>query len=357
MRTVAGILVAAVAAMTACGSMSDESGSWQGAQVLAVQDSKGNDSPKVTAAAAAPAASASDVMITFDDAIRGATSYPFDADGDGIPDAIFRTDDPYGFNTVGPGPNMTYIHEPGLEGSSDLPVSLRIEFLVGATKALRFGFAVSEQTQDFGCTLKVFDQAGNLLSSTFTQAQFTTLPNGQRSSFPEGLAAATFAGVGKYATISFTNTSRYIIDNFAGFFGTTQRIERFSTQGFLPPVGNTRRLGSTLPLKLNLFFDGQRITSQQQLDAALTEVGFPAGCARVAVFAQNDPTDLAAGGGFENAGPPGSSKGCFRFSDEGSLIFNLELGSKNFVRGMTYEAGVRLDSELLSPENRLFQVR
>jgi hypothetical protein len=355
MRTVAGILAAAVAAMTACGSMNDESGAWQGEQVLAAQDLNGNDSPKTTAAAAA--AASSDVMITFDDAISGATSYPFDADGDGMPDAMFRTDDPSGFNTVGPGPNMTYINEPGLEGSSNLPASLKIEFLVGATKALRFGFAVSEQTQDFGCTFKVFDQAGNLLASTFTQAQFTTLPNGQRSSFPEGLATATFAGVGKYATISFTNTSRYIIDNFAGTFGTTQRIERFSTEGFLPPVGNARRLGSTLPLKLNLFFDGQPITSQQQLDAALTEVGFPAGCARLAVFAQNDPTDLAAGGGFENAGPPGSGNGCFRFSDEGSLIFNLKIGPETFARGMTYEAGVRLDSELLSPENRLFQVR
>jgi hypothetical protein len=351
MRTVAGILVAAVAGMTACGSMNDESGSWLSKQEFAVQGSERNDSPKLTAAAA------SDVMITFDDAIHGATSYLFDADGDGLPDAIFRTDDPSGFNTVGPGPNMTYIDEPGLEGSSNLPVSLRIEFLAGATKALRFGFAVSEQTENFGCTFEVFDQTGNLLSSTFTQAQFTTLPTGQRSSFPEGLATATFAGVGKYATISFTNNSRYIIDNFAGTFGTTQRIERFSTEGFLSPAGNARRLGSTLPLKLKLFFDDQRITSQEQLDAALTEVGFPAGCARIAVFAQNDPTDLAADGGFENSGPPGLGTGCFRFSDEGYLIFNLEISPETFVRGMTYEAGVRLDSELLSPENRLFQVR
>jgi hypothetical protein len=302
-------------------------------------------------------ANASDVTITFDDAIRGETSYAFDADGDNQSDAIFTTDDPFGFNTVGPGPYMTYIHEPGLEGSSNLPVSLRIEFTVGATNSLSFGFAVSEQTENFGCTFEVFDQAGNLLASTFTQARFTTLPSGQRSSFPEGLVTATFAGVGRYATIRFTNSARYIIDDFAGTFGTTQRIERFSTEGFLPPVGNVRRVGSTLPLKLRLFLDNEPITSQAALDAALAEVGLPAGCARLAVFALNDPVDLAADGRFDNRGSPEPSDDCFRFSDDGLLIFNLELGSETFVRGVTYEAGLRLNGELLSPENRLFQVR
>jgi len=45
-------------------------------------------------------------ILTFDDAIIGATSYSFDSDGDFIDDVIFTTTDPFGFNTVGPGSNM-----------------------------------------------------------------------------------------------------------------------------------------------------------------------------------------------------------------------------------------------------------
>jgi len=302
-------------------------------------------------------ASASEVQITFDDAIYGATSYAFDADGDGQSDALFTTDDPYGFNTVGPGPYMTYINEPGLEGSSNLPVSLRVEFLVGATGSLSFGFAVSEVTEDYGCTVSVFDQAGNLLGSTFTQARFTTLPSGERSSFPEGLATVAFEGVGRYATVSFSNNARYILDNFTGSFGTTQRPGRFSLEGFMSPVGKAHRLGSTLPFKLNLFLDDAPITSQEALDAALEQVGLPAGCPRLAVFAYGDSTDLAADGRFNNPGTAASGDDCFRFSDDGSLIFNLKIGPETFARGLTYEAGLRLNGELLSPENRFFQVR
>ena len=56
---------------------------------------------------------AGSAIITFDDVISGEVSYGFDGDGDLIDDVIFSTIDPLGFNTVGPGANMTYIAEPG----------------------------------------------------------------------------------------------------------------------------------------------------------------------------------------------------------------------------------------------------
>jgi len=66
------------------------------------------------------------VVLTFDDAIVGATSYSFDGDGDSIDDVIFSTTDLSGFNTVGPGTNMSYIEQPGLEGSTIF--DLRVDF-------------------------------------------------------------------------------------------------------------------------------------------------------------------------------------------------------------------------------------
>lgn len=96
-------------------------------------------------------------LLTFDDLIIGATTYSFDGDGDGMNDVIFSTTDPYGFNTVGPGQNMTYIQEPGLEGTSLLNPDLRVDFLVGAIGSLKFGFALDSSTEDDTASFQVFD--------------------------------------------------------------------------------------------------------------------------------------------------------------------------------------------------------
>jgi len=83
------------------------------------------------------------VTLTFDEAISGEVIFEFDADSDAMPDAVFTTTDPGGFNTVGPGPNQLYIDEPGLEGTTTLPEDLRVDFPNGAVDSLGFGFAVS----------------------------------------------------------------------------------------------------------------------------------------------------------------------------------------------------------------------
>ena len=167
--------------------------------------------------AASPAAA---TIITFDDAISGATTFNFDADNDGLDDVTFSTTDPAGFNTAGPGPNQQFINEPGLEGTTLLNPDLRVDFLVGAEGSLKFGFAINQGDDLAGAIVfSVFDAGNNLLASATGDAVKGT------SSFPEGLLTVTFAGTAAYATFDFNNSiagQRYIIDNFEGAFGTTE---------------------------------------------------------------------------------------------------------------------------------------
>lgn len=173
----------------------------------------------VAIALAPGAALAVPVVITFDDAIVGATEYNFDADGDGADDVRFSTNDPLGFNTAGPGANQIFIDEPGLEGTTSLNPDLRVDFLVGAEGSISFGFAISQQAdQADAVTFSVFDAGNVLLGSANGNAVRGA------STFPEGLVNLAFAGVAAYGTFNFdTPASRYIIDNFTGEFGTVDR--------------------------------------------------------------------------------------------------------------------------------------
>jgi hypothetical protein len=165
-------------------------------------------------------------IITFDAVVTGATSFGFDGDGDAINDVIFSTTDPFGFNTVGPGPNMSYINEPGLEGTTLLSPDLRVDFTYGASGNLSFGFAVNA----FGfvpsaLTFSVFDSSNNLLAQVISDANNTSTPFGT-SSFPEAFVTTSFAGVATRAEFNFLSSpsSRYIIDNFQGTFGSSEVI-------------------------------------------------------------------------------------------------------------------------------------
>jgi len=165
-------------------------------------------------------------ILTFDNSISGATSYSFDSDGDSIDDVIFSTTDPSGFRTVGPGPNMTYINEPGLEGTTRLDTDLKVDFLNGVEGSLGFGFALSTRTNSYGVKFSVFDNADNTLYSGFWAADFTSISSGF-SSAPEAYVSAAFSGIAAYATFDFSTSieepGRYILDNFEGTFGSTER--------------------------------------------------------------------------------------------------------------------------------------
>ena len=163
-------------------------------------------------------------LLTFDDVIVGETSYAFDGDGDGLDDVVFSTVDTGGFRTFGPGPNMTYINEPGLEGSSLFNTDLRVDFLVGAEDSISFGFALNSTTEDDTATFSVFDSNDNLLVISTVPGLYTSTPQ-VTSSFPEGVMDVSFAGTAAYGLFDFTSDiGRYIIDDFSGTFGTSERI-------------------------------------------------------------------------------------------------------------------------------------
>jgi len=167
------------------------------------------------------------ITLTFDDAISGQTSYSFDQNNDNIVDAVFSTTDPSGFNTAGPGPNMTYIDEPGLEGTTGLAPDLRINFPLGAVGSLGFGFAMSAEgnSPNLTVTFNVYDAQNNLLGTATQLAAFTQPVPPTNSSFPEATVSVSFAGTASYATLDFnaTGAARYIIDNFTGTFGSGER--------------------------------------------------------------------------------------------------------------------------------------
>lgn len=162
-------------------------------------------------------ASANAAVLTFDDAIVGATSYSFDGDGDMINDVLISTTDPLGFNTIGPGPNMSYINEPGLEGTTLLNPDLMVNFLSGATGSLSFGYAVSSPGTTL--TFSVYDSTNTLLASIFSTPSFTPTSMGF-SSFEEALVSLTFTGTASYALFDYSTSGRYILDNFSGTFGS-----------------------------------------------------------------------------------------------------------------------------------------
>ena len=167
-------------------------------------------------------------VITFDSLVSGATSFAYDGDGDAVADVVFSTTDPFGFNTVGPGANMSFIREPGIEGTTGLSPDLRVNFFNGAVGSLGFGFAMNTGIggPPVSVTFAVYDALNNLLATTIADADFTDPPGESSwSNFPEGWVSTAFAGVASYATFDFDSTlaSRYIIDDFTGTFGSTER--------------------------------------------------------------------------------------------------------------------------------------
>jgi len=206
------------------------------------------------------ASQAAAVTLTFDEVISGETSFSFDADGDNLPDAVFTTTDPGGFNTVGPGPNQLYIEEPGLEGTTTLTPDLKVDFPNGAINSLGFGFAMNAgvETPDLTVTFRIFDGAGNVLSTTTDTAVFTEPTPPNPSGFPEALVSLIFFGTASYATLDFNDAdgSRYIIDNFTGTFGSTEDV---SPAGPVTPVPTMSSFGVVLMILSLLFLASRRL--------------------------------------------------------------------------------------------------
>lgn len=174
-------------------------------------------------------------VITFDEVVQGETSYAYD--GDGIVDVVFSTLDPEGFNTSGPGPNMNFINEPGIEGTTDLEVDLRVDFSFGASSNVMFGFAMNTSQEVYGVTFEIYDHTDSLIASTFQVATLTNVT--VDSSFPEAVLSLDFTGTAAYGLFKFDEEpGRYIIDNLEGAFGSRPEAQGAAIIGFaLVPEG------------------------------------------------------------------------------------------------------------------------
>jgi hypothetical protein len=182
---------------------------------------------------------ASAAVVTFDTVVSGQTSFGFDGDGDGVNDVIFTTTDPDGFNTIGPGLNQSYVHEPGLEGTSELNPDLRVNFLNGASGSIAFGFALNSSVASPSsfASLELFDASNASLGSISVPGAFTSTPGGT-SSYPEGRLTLNFSGTAAYGLFNFESQGgRYIIDDFEGVFGSTEPV------GEIPEPASVALLG------------------------------------------------------------------------------------------------------------------
>ena len=172
-------------------------------------------------------------IITFDDAIDGLPFYNFDSnDADTTTDVVFSTTDPLGFNTAGPGPSQKYIDEPGLEGTTALPVDLRVDLLQGAIGTISVGFAL---IQDGQATFTAYDADGNVVGTSTVVGDYfqldnasspdTEFPGDGTSFFPENEIVVNLSGTAVYGEFDFEiidgtsgetgGEGRYIIDNFS----------------------------------------------------------------------------------------------------------------------------------------------
>jgi hypothetical protein len=129
----------------------------------------------------------------------------------------FSTTDPGGFNAVGPGPSQLFIQEPGLEGTTTLATDFRVDFLGGATGAVKFGVAY-DSNNPIGVasgTFTLFNSAGVPLASQTVVGTRLPLPMGGMSAYPEGQFNLPFPGTAAYGLFDAqSDFGRYIIDNF-----------------------------------------------------------------------------------------------------------------------------------------------
>jgi hypothetical protein len=220
-------------------------------------------------------------VITFDDVISGQTAYRFDSDGDSRADFLFSTPDSFGFNTVGPGPNMSYIKEPGLEGTSLLSTDLRVDFVSGANRSVKFDFALNSESQNGTVTVDVYNANNRLLATKTVQGLFTSTFQGT-SSFPEGQVNVAFNENAAYAKLNFTSDyGRYILDNFQvpkpNVYGLFVGVKDRGVAGDI----DAQKMFNTLSTSIPGFMEGRVLTADitsggeitgQQIQQAINEM-------------------------------------------------------------------------------------
>jgi|GEM_PF-4523434 len=135
--------------------------------------------------------------------------------------------------------------------------------------------------------------------------------------------------------------------------------KRFRLTDFGSPMGKKKKLGSTMPVKFQLYFDGVEILSQEELDRVLKEHGCEPACPEISVFdltADADALGIRLPEDLTNVGEGGDLGFCFRYSAP-NWVFNLGLPDSVFFSGTTYGVEVIIGNCILRPGNEIFQIK
>jgi hypothetical protein len=146
--------------------------------------------------------------------------------------------------------------------------------------------------------------------------------------------------------------------------GPSCPCEHFTTSDFGPPMGKKKQLGSTLPVKFQLFFDDDNdpdtppieVAGQEQLNQILTQNGCQPDSPRIRIYDVTEKLDVDLPEDEGNVGEGGDLGDAFRYSD-GNWIFNLKLPNDLFFSGREYKVTVGLGECELTPGNNLFEIK
>jgi len=187
-----------------------------------------------------------------------------------------------------------------------------------------------------------------------------------------GVATVVGTGFdGKYFDMAFgPDDMLYISELFVGDSPSNDgRIIRFAplsfnASNFEPPMGKTKKVGSTLPIKFQLYTaDGLPIVSQESLDAVLAASASESDCPHLRIYDVSEfgdlldlPEDLTD---YQVDDLPDNVGGgdCFRFTDEGKCIYNLWLDPHEFDANSAYLVEVVIGSVTVKPGNSFFQTK
>ena len=131
--------------------------------------------------------------------------------------------------------------------------------------------------------------------------------------------------------------------------------ELLTTTAFLPPMGKKKKIGSTLPIKFQLFFDGVEIVSEAQLNQTLADNGLTPGCPQLLVFLEDGVLGLPVDDVNGNVGDPDEGD-CFRYSAP-NWIYNLRLLPPDFMPQSCFSVEIEIGDCVLVPDNNFFETK
>ena len=134
-----------------------------------------------------------------------------------------------------------------------------------------------------------------------------------------------------------------------------QPCELFTATAFEPPMGKKKKIASTLPIKLRLYFDGVEIVSEEQLNQIQEDNGFTPGCPKLVILLQDGIMGLPVDDVDENVGDPDEGD-CFRYSAP-NWIYNVRLLPAAFMPHSCYTVEIEIGDCVLVPDNNFFETK